>query len=133
MPTVQGATLADLCREVSVEPTLRDVPLDIKCRLFRNCLIGYWAHSSSFLQFHPSIDTRCSALALKEMSALPNRSHLGFGDQVTRANDRRTCLSWELAHYQPTTGDQWVFWWIYDSLILITISMRLFKNRIAGL
>ena len=111
MPTVQGATLAGLCREVSVEPTLRDVPPVMKCRLFRNCLIGYWAHSSSFLQFHPSIDTRRSALALKEMSALPDRSHLGFCDQVTRANDRRTCLNWELANYLSTNGDQW------DSLV----------------
>ena len=106
-----GLTITDPCHEVSVQPTLRDVPLDIKCRLFRNCLIGYRAQSSSFLQFHPSIDTRRSALALKEISAPPDLSHLGFGDLVTRANDRRTCLNWELANYQPTTGDQW------DSLV----------------
>ena len=49
MPTVQGATLADLCREVSVEPTLGAVPPVMKCRL----CCDYWVDERSCKRSHP--------------------------------------------------------------------------------
>ena len=55
-------------------------------------------------RFHRSIDALRSAFAFEEISVLAYRRHFGFSDQDTRANDRRTCLNWELPTTYPLPG-----------------------------
>ena len=86
----------------------------MKCRFTRHFVmcplkesVGYFSSARPVVglnQFifliHQPADARDSAYAFEELSVLPNRRRNGFGHQVTRADDRRTCLNWEV-HQLP--------------------------------